>query len=121
VTPNRKKYNGRRFSTSGAGSGFVTHAIGPTVQVDVDVFKRGDLRINLFLELGFAWLINDTGSTLILEDVPDQVYNCTIDTSSPLCAYKRAGEPPTVSFAVSPQTLISQGGGGIRILWSPPW
>ena len=98
-------------------------AIGPTVQVDVDVFKRGDLRINLFLELGFAWLINDAGSTLSF-DVPEQIYNCTIagaSLASPLCDYKRAGEKPSVSFEVSPQTLISQGGGGIRILWSPPW
>ena len=115
-----KKYSAPRFTASGTGSAFVTHAIGPTVQVDVDVFKRGDLRINLFLELGFAWLINDAGSTLSFE-VPDQIYNCTIDTSSALCAYKRAGEKPSVSFAVAPQTLISQGGGGVRILWSPPW
>jgi hypothetical protein len=121
VTPNRKKYSAPRVFARGTGSGFVTHAIGPTVQVDVDVFKRGDLRINLFLELGFAWLINDAGSSLTLDDVPDQIYNCTLDTSSPLCAYKLAGERPSVSFAVAPQTLISQGGGGVRILWSPPW
>jgi hypothetical protein len=121
LTVDRSNFKGPRFEARGTGAAFVTHAVGPTIQVDVDVFKRGDLRINLYLELGFAWLINDAGSTLTLKDVPDQIYNCTIDTNSPLCAYKRAGERPEVSFAVAPQSLISQGGGGIRILWSPPW
>ncbi|HIL01188.1 MAG TPA: hypothetical protein EYG06_03805 [Myxococcales bacterium] len=120
MEPNNRKFSAPRVFASGTGSAFVTHAIGPTIQLDVDVFKRGDLRINLYLELGFAWLINDAGSTLSFE-VPEQIYNCTLDTSSPLCAYKLAGEKPQVSFAVTPQSLISQGGGGIRVLWSPPW
>jgi len=120
VAANHKKYGAPRVFASGTGAAFTTHAIGPTVQVDVDVFKRGDLRINLFLQLGFAWLINDAGSSLSFE-APDQIYNCTIDTSSPLCAYKVAGQKPEVEFSVVPQSLISQGGGGIRILWSPPW
>ena len=127
------KFNMPQVTAYAAGSGFTTHGIGPRVQLDVDVFKRGDVRMSLFLELGFAWLMGTAGSTASLT-VPDQIYNCSIERSRlaatnaynisggiDACKYVADGDTPQVDFAVSPDDFIAQGGGGIRIVWSPPW
>jgi hypothetical protein len=120
------KYTAPQIVGYTSGSGFTTHAVGPRVKIDVDVFKRGDLRMSLFLELGVAWLLGAPESTLVLE-LPDQVYNCSTETTSAYCGYKAptaqnpTGEKPQVFYTVSPDNFIAQGGGGIRIVWSPPW
>ncbi len=126
VTLIHPKYTAPQIVGYTSGSGFTTHAVGPTVKLDVDVFKRGDLRMSLFLELGVAWLLGAPTSTLVME-LPDQIYNCSTETTSQYCGYKAPtaqnpnGEKPQVLFRVAPDSFIAQGGGGIRIVWSPPW
>lgn len=121
---NRTKLNGRRLTASTTGDGFTTHALGTSVQIDVDVYKKGDLRLSLFLEMRVAWLLSQPESNLTL-GVPQQNYNdqnCAANPGGPYhCDYLAGSGNPEVEFNIMPDEFMAQGGGGIRILWSPPW
>lgn len=80
-------------------SGVTTHALGFGTSALVDVYQWRSLQMRLFLDLRFAWILND------MEDE----YNVE--------------SPGVGSFQVfvGPEKFIAQAGGGIRIYWSPNW
>ncbi|MDG2334991.1 MAG: hypothetical protein P8Q97_12255 [Myxococcota bacterium] len=117
------KFTSPRISQTGSVDGFTTHALGAGVQLDVDVYKKGDLRLSLFLELRVAWLMSQPEANLHM-DLPDQIFNDVNCANNPGSAYQcdyLAEGGPSVDFKVLPDEFIAQGGGGIRILWAPPW
>ena len=63
-------------------------------------------------------------------EVPRQIYNdsnCQTNPGAYHCAYlgniadPSDDQAPTVDFTILPDEFIAQGGGGVRILWTPPW
>jgi hypothetical protein len=78
------------------------HAVGVGVAAEADVYSWRDMRVSLFLETRFAWLMDQNTMTLraVSADPLD------LDFSE---------------FTVTPGAFIAQGGGGIRIRWVPVW
>ncbi|HIF95814.1 MAG TPA: hypothetical protein EYQ54_02085 [Myxococcales bacterium] len=78
------------------------HALGVGVAAEADVYSWRDMRVSLFLETRFAWLMDQNTMTLraVSADPLD------LDFSE---------------FTVTPGAFIAQGGGGIRIRWVPVW
>ena len=109
-------YLGQSFSMSGTSSRDIpgrgetiyssppssstTHAVGASVQADALVYRWRDLRVSLFLETRFAWIVSG-GETIF----------STEDTS---------GNTLT-TYSIEPDPFIAQGGGGIRFSWLPQW
>ena len=129
VAISHPKFSGPRFFASGQGDGFITHALGTGIQLDVDVYKTDNVRLSLFLEMRVAWLVTQPESTMHLE-VPGQIYNdsnCQTNPGAYHCSYlgdiadPSDDQAPAVDFTILPDRFIAQGGGGVRILWTPPW
>jgi hypothetical protein len=78
------------------------HAVGVGVAAEADVYSWRDMRVSLFLETRFAWLMDQ--NTMTLRAV----------SADPL-------ELGFSEFTVTPGAFIAQGGGGIRIRWVPVW
>ncbi len=83
-------------SVSGLGSSLTTHALGIGLKGLVDVYEWRGLKVRLFLETRFAWLLNDYEQTGTFET----------DLGS-------------FNSTIRPSEFIAQGGGGVRVYWSP--
>ena len=78
-----------------------THSLGVNLQADAQVYEWRDLRVGLFLETRFTWMLS--GDQVLLES--------RLDGTGPV---------GTV-FSIEPDRFIAQGGGGIRLSWLPKW
>ena len=78
------------------GPGGISHAIGTNLQALVDVYQWKQIRVRLFLETRFVWLIDDPDMELTVSVVDG-----------------------LIRASVVPDTFIAQGGGGIRVYWAP--
>jgi len=78
-----------------------THSLGVNLQADAQVYEWRDLRVGLFLETRFTWMLS--GDQVLLES--------RLDGTGPV---------GTV-FSIEPDSFIAQGGGGIRLSWLPKW
>ena len=79
------------------------HALGVGIAAEVDVYTWRDMRVSLFLETRFAWLMDQ--NTINLR---------AVNVGNP-------SDPAFSEFSVTPGGFIAQGGGGIRIRWVPVW
>ena len=79
------------------------HAVGVGVAAEADVYSWRDMRVSLFLETRFAWLMDQNTINLRAVNVGDP------------------SDPGFSDFTVIPGAFIAQGGGGIRIRWVPVW
>jgi hypothetical protein len=79
------------------------HAVGVGVGAEADVYSWRDMRVSLFLETRFAWLMDQ--NTINLR---------AVNVGNP-------SDPAFSEFSVTPGGFIAQGGGGIRIRWVPVW
>ena len=79
--------------------GVTTHALGFSTATLVDVYQWKGLNLRLFLDLRFAWILNDPGGDYSVS------------------------EPGVGDFQVLavPDKFIAQAGGGIQVYWSPNW
>ena len=82
------------------------HAVGVGVAAEADVYSWRDMRVSLFLETRFAWLMDQNTMTMRADNSDPCVGN-------PELCYSE--------FTVTPGAFIAQGGGGIRIRWVPVW
>jgi hypothetical protein len=77
-----------------------SHGVGFGLSMNADVYRFKSIRVDLFLETRFAWLIS--GSSLRFVGVDSNpVLNST--------------------FVIRPDEFFIQGGGGIRVRWMPKW
>ncbi len=78
------------------------HALGVGLSAEAAVYSWRDMRVSLFLETRFAWLMDENSMTLraVSADPSDLSFS---------------------EFTVTPDTFMAQGGGGIRITWFPVW
>ena len=79
------------------------HAVGVGVAAEADVYSWRDMRVSLFLETRFAWLMDQ--NTINLR---------AVNVGNP-------SDSAFSEFSVTPDAFIAQGGGGIRIRWVPVW
>ncbi len=82
------------FRIEGAKTSKTLHAIGPRITVSGEVGRAGPLSFGVFAETRLYWLLNDG--------------DISYGTSSP------DGES---SFVAEPDSLVAQGGAGLRITW----
>ncbi len=81
-------------------SSSTTHAVGASLQGDALVYRWRDLRVSLFLETRFAWIVS--GGQQVFSTVDSDPANLT-------------------TYSIEPDPFIAQGGGGIRFSWLPNW
>jgi hypothetical protein len=82
-------------------SEITNHALGAGVSAEAAVYSWRDMRVSLFLETRFAWLLDNNSITL------------RAVSGNPTDGFS--------DFTVIPDAFIAQGGGGIRITWLPVW
>ena len=81
-------------------SEITNHALGVGLSAEAAVYSWRDMRVSLFLETRFAWLMDENSMTLRAVNVDS---------------------PDFSEFTVTPDAFLAQGGGGIRITWAPVW
>ena len=81
-------------------SQITNHALGVGLSAEAAVYSWRDMRVSLFLETRFAWLMDENSMTLRAVNVDS---------------------PDFSEFTVTPGAFLAQGGGGIRITWAPVW
>ena len=92
LTPSSNNVNCQR--PSAASTSKTLHAPGPRLTVSGEVGRAGPLSFGVFAEARFYWLLNDG-------DI----------------RYEAENMAGTVRFVAEPDSLIAQGGAGLRITW----